>query len=787
MQGVRAVVKHIQTLARRYVFNRVERKLIAAFLVIVLVPLLGTAFYGNWVTSSALRRKDIENARADLMQRASRIETYLAGVQGDVLFLSRLTALNALIRARQHQDEAAIAYWRERVGKEFYTFAQTHPDYYQIRYIAEDGMEFVRINARRGMVEIVPRSQLQQKGHRYYFQEAMHRPPGDIYVSPVDLNREFGQLEVPYTPVVRYATPVFYPDGSRAGIVIINLYAGEFLRYVSEGHLRGELALADQDGYYLVHPDPSKVWGHPWDLATGYRLHMDFPRHWPEILAPKPGLVSTGDRVVVHVPVFPNKRDGQRYWVLLHVEPKSEIFASVQAFRVTAAGILIVAIMWAVTAAVFLARGITAPVLALTESVRRFGRGESHMPIAVESEDEIGELARAFDEMARALQQNLERLSRLNRASRRIAAQLEHEHVLTAVLDAADELFNAEYKVVRLMRGGQCPGEPITDAGDTRWAAMADSDGARHVREQALTHNVWQAGRLSTTDGEPAYVCCAPLQCRSRGQGVIELYGRDPALADQTTGNLLAALALQASIAMENADLYSRLAEHRQRLQTLVEQLITAQEEERRIVAYDIHDGLVQRLVGARLHLLNFAALQEQGCEGAKDALQKAIDHITASIVEARRVIEGLRPAMLDDLGLIPALEQYAQDLGADVGWTVVVDAPANFPRLPSIVEITAFRIAQEALNNARKYAEAQSVTIRLGLEDSRLTLEVVDDGKGFDMAHIRENSHCFGIIGMQERAYLLGGECTIHSAPGEGTRVWAVLPIQVRAFIPTV
>ncbi len=787
----RTLVHRFHEFLRGEVFNRIQRKLLAAFLLVVLPPLLGTALYGNWVTSHALGEEAIDAALADLRQRASRIEGYLAGVQEDLLYLSRTGPLRALIDARARRDAERIAYWRERVAHEFAAFAQTHPMVYQVRYLTEDGWEFVRINADHGRVQVVPRNQLQQKAHRYYFAESIKLPRGAIYVSPVDLNREFGRVEVPYKPVIRYATPVFFADGQRAGIVILNLYAEEFLRYVRDGDTERELALVDQDGYYLVHPDPAKTWGRPWDRGTGYRLQLDFPERWPAILRRREGVEFGRRNVVIHVPVsVPGRRDGT-YWVLLHNEPRAHLFAAVQSFRLTAAGILVVALLSAVAMAMLLARSITAPVLMLTERVKRFGKEGAQPSSAATARDEIGALAAAFDEMATTLQTNLERLSLLNQAGQHIAAQLDRRAVLTATLQAMEALFPAELRVIRLFdaSGGD---DHVVASGDERWACHAHTLGAQSARQAALEQGRWHVTLLPPDSGPAGVMCCAPLNPRTpppaslaagtsperEASGVIELYGRHPELGDPATGNLLATLAVQTSIALENAALYSALAEHRAQLQTLVERLIAAQEEERRMVAYDIHDGLIQRLVAARLHLRNYVAQRNEAAPDAERSLEKGLTQLTSAIAEARRVIEGLRPATLDDLGLVPTLEQYAQELGAEAGWELRVEAPARPLRLPPMVEITAFRIAQEALTNVAKHANASQVRVRIEAQADWLVVEIEDTGQGFDPQRPGENGRGLGLIGMQERARVLGGECVIESRPGRGTRVRAVLPL---------
>ncbi len=774
-------MNRLYRLLERHILNRIDRKLVAASLIAILIPLLGTGLYGNWITSRILREHAIVSIQLDLEQRANRIETYLEGVRHNVLYLAHSPEMRALIQARMRGDEATVARIRDVLDLEYAAFAATHPMYYQIRYIAETGQEIVRVNARNGTIEMVPPARLQQKQHRYYFQEAMKLNEGEIYMSPLDLNREFGRIEKPYTPVIRYATPVFYPDGRRAGIVIVNIFAEKFLKYISSPGGEGFMALVDQEGYYLVHPDPSRLWGHPRDLGTGFRLQRDFPHEWPRLLSKTPSVVKEASSIVVSQPIFPNRPDENYYWVALHVIPTHVLFASVRSFRVTAVTILFMAVLAGVTMAAFLGRSITAPVLVLTDRVRRFGRGEGFVPVRVMSNDEVGELTRAFNDMARQLEYNMERLARLTRLGQRIAAQLDHENVLRALLEATRELLPSRYNVVRLTEHED---EVVVQDGDARWEEVSKLEVVHLIREHVLQERGWRALHIPLEDGRTVYMCCAFIECRTHGTGVVEVYGDDPALTTPSSGNLLATLAVQTSIALENAHLYSTLAEHRARLQSLLEQLITAQEEERRIVAYDIHDGLVQRLVGARLQLMNFMGMENPSCPQARSALEKAISHLTTAIVEARRVIEGLRPGLLDDLGLIPALEYYAQELGADAGWHVHMDVPTQFPRLPTPVEVTAFRIAQEALNNARKYAEARHVWIQVTLSEDTLEMVIRDDGRGFQVEEVEREGHVFGILSMQERAHLLGGTCEIRSVPGQGTEVHVRLPIRLEVQV---
>ncbi|MBI3977887.1 MAG: HAMP domain-containing protein [Chloroflexi bacterium] len=792
-------------------------KLILAFLVTVLLPLVGTSLYGNWTTSRTLQAQALDAARVDLRLRAEQIEGYLRGVRQDILFLSRTGSLAALLAASR-PTPALIA----SVESDFAAFAATHPGVFQVRYLGATGMEVVRVDSTAGGIEVVPADRLQNKAERYYFAATMELPLGAVFISPLDLNRERGVIEGPPTPTIRYATPVFRPDGSRAGLVILNLYAEPFLRFARAGEVpEAFLALVDAAGYYLVHPDPAREFGGPSDLHTGASAAIDYSVTWAEmerhlsggntprssgVYSPSPGtwlaavhdellplgLVPGWDsadlRVLVYQSVQADGGAGPR-WLLLNDAPRVNLFAAIGTFRLTAIGILVAATLGAQIIAIALARSLTAPILGLTEEVRRLSRGspsaalgagqapapKGSKPTASQRSDEIGELASAFKEMSTALNRHLEQLSLLNRVGHQIAARLERPAVLAAAAASVQQLLPVDYCVLAFNteRGG-----PITHTvGDARWAHHRDDPSLQALLEAARADGEWRTTGLPGDSGKPAgYLCCAPL-CVSRRPGLVELYGSSPALGDPTAGNLLSTLAGQISIALENAELYEQLAERHAELQALVEKLITVQEEERRVVAYDIHDGLIQMLVGARLQLSNALTDREREPELAESQLRKGLDELGAAIVEARRVIEGLRPAALDDLGLVPTIRHVAEEaLSSCAGELEFLASPPDL-RAPTHVETTAFRIAQEAITNARKYSGTPCLRVAVALTGSALTVEVRDWGRGFDPTAIVEGRG-LGLMGMRDRARLLGGDCLIESTLGAGTTVRAILPI---------
>jgi PAS domain S-box-containing protein len=226
---------------------------------------------------------------------------------------------------------------------------------------------------------------------------------------------------------------------------------------------------------------------------------------------------------------------------------------------------------------------------------------------------------------------------------------------------------------------------------------------------------------------------------------------------------------------------HHELAEHRQRLQHLVEKLLVAQEEERRRVAYELHDGLAQVAAGAHQHLQTFASFSRPRAERTRRELQHALDLTQRVVREARQVIAGLRPTVLDDFGLVSALRVEIEALRND-GWEITYEESLGQQRLPPVIETALFRVAQETLNNIRKHAGLTRAHLTLQRHAAAVHLEVQDWGHGFDMAQLHtpgKPGECIGLIGMEERMTLLGGYFRIESKPQHGTRVVAGVPLE--------
>jgi signal transduction histidine kinase len=217
---------------------------------------------------------------------------------------------------------------------------------------------------------------------------------------------------------------------------------------------------------------------------------------------------------------------------------------------------------------------------------------------------------------------------------------------------------------------------------------------------------------------------------------------------------------------------------HAATLARMVEQVTFAQENERRRIAYELHDGISPLIVSAQQHLDTCVDLWAREPERAKAQLETGADRLRLAIVEVRRMLSALRPSVVASRGLSEAARQSLEEAATEAGWGVTFHEDLGDTRLPAVVETAAFRILQEAIANIRKHARADCVEVELCRNEGWLNLDVRDDGVGFLVDAAREG-RSLGLVSMQERAQLVGGTCTIESAQDRGTRIRARLPLR--------
>lgn len=243
----------------------------------------------------------------------------------------------------------------------------------------------------------------------------------------------------------------------------------------------------------------------------------------------------------------------------------------------------------------------------------------------------------------------------------------------------------------------------------------------------------------------------------------------------------IGALAASFNTMVDSLRLYRTELDNLSRMRAqLVEKVISAQEEERRRIARELHDETGQALTSIMLVM--------KALEGAdslaevREGLAELRSITSAALRDIRRLAVELRPSALDDLGLLPAISRYSQEYSAKFGLEVRIDKDEEaLGRLPQAMEVSLFRIVQEALTNVVKHAQATSVSLAIQKKDDHLAITIEDNGRGFDLERLEKEGNeerRLGLFGMQERASLLGGTLSISSFPGRGTRVAVQVPL---------
>ncbi|MDP2728833.1 MAG: histidine kinase, partial [Dehalococcoidia bacterium] len=452
-------------------------------------------------------------------------------------------------------------------------------------------------------------------------------------------------------------------------------------------------------------------------------------------------------------------------------------------------------------------RRVVQPLGMLTTASTRMAAGDLETPITTTRGDELGELARTFELMRVKLRDSLEEIGQWNQELEQRVNQRTQE--LSALFEASQTLALAfglmqnqretysqlTAKIARVVGAGNCLIALLRGEGEV--VGQAPGYGIEEDRIQGFRY---RSGALQS----PSIVApgIVPIGDSSHGRTFLHHFGGDAALAvplkveGKTIGiifagekaggfsehdaRLLTIVAGQAAVAVENARLYSELQRKEEMRRQLLDKVILAQEEERKRISRELHDDVGQALTAL---VMNLGGIEEslpskQG--GLRGNLATIRDLASETLAAIRRLMLDLRPTLLDDLGLIPAISWYAENnLGRAHIRSQVEVVGFQGRRLPVQMETVLFRVIQEAITNIVKHSSATEAVIRLELVDGKVRAIMSDNGKGFEVGDkVHGYDSGLGLMGMQERVSLLGGSLRIDSQPGRGTSLSLEIPL---------
>jgi signal transduction histidine kinase len=240
--------------------------------------------------------------------------------------------------------------------------------------------------------------------------------------------------------------------------------------------------------------------------------------------------------------------------------------------------------------------------------------------------------------------------------------------------------------------------------------------------------------------------------------------------------HLITSATLRAKSVLERLSLTAQLAQREQEVRQLARRMLDTEERERRRIRRELHDETAQILPYLRLRLETLERAAPQAATGLKRDLAEARELIERTIIEIRRILSDLSPAVLEQLGLAAAVRQLLNQVRRTNGMAVSLDSRA-LRRLPHETETAAYRIIQECCTNVARHSAATHLKISLCTADRELKVRIEDDGVGFSVQEALTKKDSYGLAGMQERAALAGGRFDVSSRPGRGTRVAVSLP----------
>lgn len=457
----------------------------------------------------------------------------------------------------------------------------------------------------------------------------------------------------------------------------------------------------------------------------------------------------------------------------------------------------------------FLTWILTRSILDMTQVARRIENGDLSVRAPVWANDEIGELGRAFNAMISSLENSRQELEQSNQS-------LKHRNQELAVLYELADMANQPYNVTDISQRGLDRALENTGAqaglillfNDNQTTIVASHDIPEAFLDKALlpqSYFEFSESQLSGTS-EPL-ILIGEHPVHDLPETVTDLFrssqaiGYDALLLMKITANqkllgvmivlcradksitsqncqLISGICNQLGMTLQNNELWQELKRKEQLLKQLLTKVVSAQEEERQRISRELHDetgqGLTSLLI--QLKILDRCANLDDVKTGVEDARQIAV----RTLQEVRRLAADLRPAALDDLGLVSALEGYIYEYAKKTALLVDFHTHQfNDIRLPHNVEITLYRVIQEALTNIARHAQAKHVVVDIQYGKGKIQTTINDDGCGFNVqAMLKSGDRGLGLLGMQERIQLLGGQFRLESKPNKGTQVHIELSV---------
>lgn len=453
-----------------------------------------------------------------------------------------------------------------------------------------------------------------------------------------------------------------------------------------------------------------------------------------------------------------------------------------------------------IVAALLLTRVMTRPIFDLVSATRAVAGGDLSRRVVPWAGDEVGQLTHAFNAMTADLDHASREMVQRNRELAALNAVAQAVNTPASLDETLDRALGALLTALDLPAGWlfllDRNGE---DVQLTTWVGLPFELGEREIatalrgcpctsalraKQSVVVAPLPEQcplrdARLNAAQLVAAHVT-VPVLARDRVLGVLGVASADAQTFSADEVKLLEAVGLELGVVVENASLWNDLREKERVRGQLLDKVIRAQEEERQRVARELHDEMGQSLTSL---LVGLKMVEESSSLREAQTRAQELRSVAGNVLDdVRALARELRPSVLDDMGLVTALERYTREYAHRFNLAVDFQVVAwDGVRLSPQYESALYRIVQEALTNSAKYADAKNIGVLLEQRSDSVVAIIEDDGRGFDVERFlrehRDGQH-LGLLGMRERAELLGGKWTIESKIGEGTTVFVQLPV---------
>jgi len=496
-------------------------------------------------------------------------------------------------------------------------------------------------------------------------------------------------------------------------------------------------------------------------------------------------------------------------WGVVIRQQESEALAPITELR---RSLLIFGTVLALTIALFatlVTRDVLGRIRMLTGAAQRIAGGDLTSPVAITGQDELGILARSFEDMRDKLNISYGELEKM---TTELSSLLSVSEILTSLRDLSDldsALGSALDKTLEVMKADSGGTLLSGRDGDTlryrayRGLSAAYAGRVRPKVGKGIIGQVARTGEAAAVEdvaNDPRIagdrlaaegivsLACLPLSSKGGVLGVLWVGNHRARRFTESDLRLLGGVARQMTTAIENARLHREVQVKEEIRGELLKDIITIQEEERRRIARELHDETSQDIVSLNANLEAAAGMLPESTDRVREVLRKAQSLGVSILDEIHKLIYELRPSLLDDLGLVVAVRWLADNNLAPAGIRVRFKVTGKTVRLPSSLEIVLFRVIQETVSNIARHAHAKNAAISLLFRKKVVKIKISDDGEGFDLAEAvssRQRPRGLGLLGMRERVEQANGSLEIRSHPGGGgTEIDIEIPLSEEAQV---